>query len=105
VAFFRPTAAGIELFVRLTPRGGADRIDGEVTDAAGATRLAVRVRAVPEKGEANEALARLVAKALGVPAGAVTVVAGHTFRAKTLAVSGDPAALADKIAKLAATSR
>ncbi|MBX3529465.1 MAG: DUF167 domain-containing protein [Rhizobiaceae bacterium] len=105
MAFFRPTATGLELWVRLTPRGGADRIDGEVADAAGATRLAVRVRAVPEKGEANNALVRLVAKALGVPAGAVTVVSGHTSRTKTLTISGDPAVLADSAAKLAATSR
>jgi uncharacterized protein YggU (UPF0235/DUF167 family) len=72
--------------VRLTPRGGADRIDDTVTDAAGTPRLAVRVRAVPEKGAANESLERLLARTLGVPASAVAVTAGHASRAKTVSV-------------------
>lgn len=102
---FRRSAGGIELFVRLTPRGGADRIDGIVTDSAGESRLAARVRAVPEKGAANEALERLLAKLLGVPPRDVSVVAGHTSRAKTVAVSGDAEALAARIAALAAARR
>lgn len=93
---FRQTATGIELFVRLTPRGGADRIDGLVPDVDGGSRLAARVRAVPEKGAANTALERLVADALGVPRGTVCVIAGHTSRLKSVAVAGDPEALARK---------
>ena len=94
---FRRTATGIELFVRLTPRGGADRVDGRVPDADGGTRLAARVRAVPEKGAANEALERLVAGTLGVPKRSVSVVAGHTARLKTVSVAGDADELAQKV--------
>ncbi|CAH2403939.1 hypothetical protein MES4922_320110 [Mesorhizobium ventifaucium] len=49
---------------------------------------------MPEHGAANQALERLVAKALGVPRSAVSVAAGGTARLKTLRISGDPAALA-----------
>lgn len=100
MSFFRPTSGGIELFVRLTPRGGADRVEGATSDAGGVVRLAVRVRAVPEKGAANEALERVVAKALGVPRRAVQVTAGHTARTKTLAITGDPDGLSALAAAL-----
>ncbi|WP_287179828.1 DUF167 family protein, partial [Mesorhizobium sp.] len=49
---------------------------------------------------ANQALERLVAKALGVPRSAVSVVVGGTARLKTLRISGDPAALARGIEAL-----
>jgi len=91
--FWRAAAGGIELFVRLTPKGGADRIDGVEQTADGRSHLKARVRAVPEKGAANKALERLVAGWLGVPAGTVGVVAGGTSRLKTVRVEGDAAAL------------
>ena len=97
---FRRTQDGIELFVRLTPRGGADRIDGLAIDASGQTRLALRVRAVPENGEANDALRRLLAGALGLPASAVRVAAGHAARLKTLAISGDAPEIAARLEAL-----
>ena len=84
---------GVDLFVRLTPKAAMDRIDGIETAADGRSHLKARVRAVPENGAANQALQRLVAKALGVPASAVSVVAGATARLKTLRVNGDPAEL------------
>jgi hypothetical protein len=68
--------------VRLTPRSGQDRIDG----VGEAGELRARVRAVPEDGAANAALCRLVADALGVPDGFVTLVSGHRGRTKRLRV-------------------
>ncbi len=100
---FRRTAGGVELFVRLTPRGGTDRIDGIAAGTADGSRLAARVRAVPEKGAANAALERLVADALGVPKRAVQVVAGHGSRLKTVAVEGDADALSRAAEALAAS--
>ncbi len=88
--FFRQTEGGIELSVRLTPRGGGDRIDGAMRTSDGREYLAVRVRAVPEKGAANVALEALLAKSLGMPKSAVSVTAGHTARVKTLRIFGDP---------------
>ncbi|MER8685837.1 DUF167 family protein [Mesorhizobium sp. M1136] len=95
--FFRLRADGIDLFVRLTPKSAMDRLEGIETSADGRSYLKARVRAVPENGAANRALERLVAKALDVPASAVSVVAGGTARLKTLLVLGDPAALTKRI--------
>ena len=78
----------MRLAVRLTPRGGRDRIDGWAADAEGRAYLKVRVAAPPVDGQANDALVRLIAKALGRPAGAVRIVSGETARLKQLEVEG-----------------
>lgn len=97
---FRSRADGIDLFVRLTPKAALDRIEGVETSADGRSQLKARVRAVPENGAANQALERLVAKALGVPGSSVSVVAGGTARLKTLRIVGDAAELAKRIEAL-----
>jgi len=86
--------------VRLTPRAALNRIDGIAILAGGQTVLKARVRAVPEKGRANAALEELVAKALGVPKSAVSVIAGRTARLKSVRVSGSPNFLAAAIEKI-----
>ncbi|BCH22396.1 DUF167 family protein [Mesorhizobium sp. L-8-3] len=96
---WRARADGIDLFVRLTPKASKDAVDGVGTAADGRTYLKARVRAVPEKGAANAALERLVAKTLGVPAGNVSVVAGGTARLKTLHAVGDTERLAEAVMK------
>jgi len=97
---FRPRENGVDLFVRLTPKAALDRLEGVETAADGRSHLKARVRAVPENGAANKALEKLIAKALGVPASAVSIVAGGTARLKTVRVAGDPAMLAKGIEAL-----
>ena len=87
----------LRLRVRLTPRGGRDRIDGWAADADGAAVLKVRVAAPPVDGAANAALVALLAKALGVPKSAVTIAAGQGARLKTVEIDGDATALRDRL--------
>jgi uncharacterized protein YggU (UPF0235/DUF167 family) len=77
------------LVVRLTPKGGRDKIEGVELLADGRAVLKARVRALPAGGEANDALCRLLAKALGVPHSAVMIIAGTTARIKRVAIEGD----------------
>jgi uncharacterized protein len=94
---------GLEVRVRVTPRGGRDAIDGVEALSDGRPVLKVRVRAVPEDGAANEGVRRLLAKALNVPASAVRLEAGAAARLKTFSISGDGTALAASVsASLAA---
>lgn len=74
--------------VRLTPGASADRIDGWDVDAEGRPVLKVRVRARPVEGEANAALVKLIAKALGVPKSAVVLQRGGQSRTKMLVIEG-----------------
>lgn len=76
------------LTVRLTPSGGADRIDGRERDTDGRPYLKARARAAPENNEANRALEALIAKAFGVARGKVSVSRGQTARLKVLEIDG-----------------
>lgn len=75
------------LAVKLTPGASADRIDGWDVDAEGRPVLKVRVRARPVEGEANEALVKFLAKALGVAKSAVSVQRGGQSRTKILEIA------------------
>jgi uncharacterized protein (TIGR00251 family) len=95
-----PTPGGVTLAVRLTPKGGRDRIDGIALLADGRSVLKVRVRAAPSEGEANAALLRLLAEVVGVPLRDVTLVAGATARIKRLTITGDSPTLIAALKKV-----
>ena len=97
---WNPNADGLVVSVRLTPKGGRDAIDGIDTLADGTVVLKARVRAAPSEGEANAALTKLVAKALGVPGGRVAITGGATSRIKRVAIAGDAAALSAALEKI-----
>jgi uncharacterized protein len=78
------TASEARFTVRLTPRGGADRVEGVGDDGV----LHVRVAAPPVDDAANLALVRLIARELDLPRTAVRIVAGAAGRRKTLAIEG-----------------
>jgi uncharacterized protein (TIGR00251 family) len=81
-------SAAVLIPVRVTPRSGRDAIEG--VDDAGALR--VRVTAAPADGAANKAVIRLVARAAGLPRGAVSVASGASSRHKQLRLEGLAAA-------------
>ena len=93
----RPCKGGIEVFVRLTPRSSGDTLDGVATTGDGRSHIRARVRAVPEKGAANAALEKLLARSLGVLVSSVTVISGTSSRLKTVRITGDPTALAEAV--------
>ncbi|PZQ51311.1 MAG: hypothetical protein DI556_03840 [Rhodovulum sulfidophilum] len=86
---------GVELAVRLTPRGGRAAVEG-IGDAGGQPVLRVRVAAPPVDGAANTALVEALAAALGLPRSAIRFVAGERARVKRLRLLGEdlPARLA-----------
>jgi uncharacterized protein YggU (UPF0235/DUF167 family) len=90
----------ISVSVRLTPNGGRDLIDGMETGSDGDAYLKARVSAVPEKGKANKALIILLAKTLGVPKSAISLLSGDTARKKILRIDGDPEDLSKKLEML-----
>jgi uncharacterized protein (TIGR00251 family) len=94
-------SGAVVVTVRLTPKGGRDAIEGVDTLADGGAVLKARVRAAPTEGEANIALTRILAKALGVPPRDVEVVSGHTSRIKRVKISGDTTALISALEKIA----
>jgi len=69
--------------VRAQPGASRDRIAGEYGGS-----LKVTVTRPPERGRANEAVAAVLAKALGVRKAAVTLTSGATSRDKVFRVEG-----------------
>lgn len=55
-----------------------------MTASDGHARLKIRVRAAPDKGAANTAVIKLLAKALGVPKTSLSLISGQTARMKTV---------------------
>jgi len=92
----------VRFAVRLTPRGGRDRVDGVGDDGV----LLVRVAAPPADGAANAALLGLLAREVGSPRTSVRLVLGATSRRKTIAIEGVAAvALAGRWPGLAITTQ
>ena len=94
----RPVADGIVVAVRLAPKAGADQVAGvEVTDEDQPV-LRVRVRATPEGGKANAAVAALLAKWLDEPKTRAELVSGGKSRLKQILIRGEAKALMEKLA-------
>jgi uncharacterized protein len=76
------------LRVRVTPRARRNALEGEREGA-----LLVRVTAPPVDGAANEALAKLLGKAVGLPSSRVVITKGMTGRDKSVLLVGTDVSL------------
>ena len=74
------------LAIRVTPRAAKPGIGGWRAGADGREELEVRVAEAPADGAANEAVIRLLAKALGVSRSELSIVSGQTSRHKRVAI-------------------
>ncbi|MCA9272712.1 MAG: DUF167 domain-containing protein [Phycisphaerales bacterium] len=77
------TDGGVTIRVKAVPGAKREQIAGVLGD-----RLKIKVSAPPEGGKANAAICALIAKTLGVKAGAVSVVSGMTNPEKVVRVEG-----------------
>jgi uncharacterized protein len=93
----RRVTDGVIITVRLTPKSGTDDVNG--VERAGETQpvLRVRVRAAPEGGKANAAVAKLLADWLDEPKSAATLISGAKSRLKQILIRGEPEALMEKL--------
>jgi uncharacterized protein YggU (UPF0235/DUF167 family) len=72
--------------VKVAPRSAKPGIGGWRRGSDGREELEIRVAQAPTDGVANEAVEKLLAKALGVSRSQVTITAGHSSRHKRLSV-------------------
>lgn len=86
-------ADGIQVVVRVTPKGGRNAFEGVARDANGKAMLKLRVAAAPEDGKANSAVVALLAQQFRVPKTAVTILRGARARVKQVRIRGDAAKL------------
>ena len=83
----------MRLKLRVTPKSRSDEIVGITPEGV----VQVRVTAAPQEGEANQAVLRLLSRALGVPRGAVRLKGGAASRDKWVEVDGLDAAEAKRL--------
>jgi uncharacterized protein (TIGR00251 family) len=95
-------ASGIDVSVRLTPKGGRDSIDGVATLSDGQAVVKARVRAAPTEGQANAALVGLLAKTFRVAPRQVSIVGGEAARIKRVRIEGDARVLTAALEKIVA---
>lgn len=90
------TAEGLLLPIQAQPKAKKNAVTG-IHDG----RLKVAVTQAPEKGKANDAILKLLAKSLGVKRSQLELVSGETSSKKTLRVTGIAAdSLAQRITDL-----
>ena len=92
----RQTPEGTIIAVKAVPGASRDKVVGVLGDA-----LKLATSTAPEKGRANVALARTLAKALGMDKSAVTLHAGQTNPRKEFLLAGlDPQDVLARLARL-----
>lgn len=92
MAWYRWREDVLELTLRVQPRASRDEIVGPHGEDA----LKVRITAPPVEGKANAHLLKYMAKAFGVPRGAVNLLSGDTGRDKRIAIHA-PSRFPDKL--------
>lgn len=88
--FFRENGDVVIVAVRATPGSSRDGVDRPVTRDDGQMWLSVKVRAKPDKGEANKAVIGVLAKAFGCPKTDVALVSGGQSRSKRFSIKKTP---------------
>jgi len=74
------------LAVRVTPRSSRPGLGGWRTGADGRVELEIRVAEPPADGAANDAVVRLLSKALGISRSELSIISGSTSRHKRIAI-------------------
>ena len=78
-------ASGGELTVKVVPNAGENSIVlPKANDSVGL--ILIRVTATPENGKANQAVLKLLSKALGIPRTSLAIVRGGNARTKVIAI-------------------
>jgi hypothetical protein len=77
--------------IRVTPRAAKPGIGGWREGVDGREELEVRVAEAPTDGAANDAVVKLLAKALGVSRSELSIISGVTSRHKRVAIPFDVA--------------
>ena len=79
----REDAGGVVIAVKVVPGASRDKVAGVLGDA-----LKVTTSAAAEKGKANAAVAKIIAKAVGVDRRNVKLASGQTNPRKELRIAG-----------------
>ena len=86
--------------IRVRPNAKQNRVGGVVGEPP---RLVVAVQAPAVDGKANEAVAKVLAKAFDLRARDISIVHGELARDKRVVIEGDPETLLNRLTELHGT--
>ena len=92
-SFLRRGPAGVTVDLRVQPRARRTALE----NCQGVLKAAVT--APPENGKANDAVIALLAETWQLPKSSLHIVKGTSSRTKTVGLTGEPGALANRIAR------
>ncbi len=90
---FQRSSDGVSIAVRLKPRARRNHIEGITRGTDGAAMLRVSVTAVPERGKANAAMVKLLAKEWKMAKRDISIRTGQRSRNKGVFITGEPLVL------------
>jgi uncharacterized protein (TIGR00251 family) len=73
----------VKIQVKVKPNSKSEEVSQE------GDNFIVKVKEPPEKGRANQAVVRLLAKHFGVPQSQIKILSGFKSRSKVISVEGD----------------
>ena len=91
--WFKQTAEGVVINLRVVPRSSRNEICGVIGDA-----LKIRLRAPPLEGKANKALVEFLSWEFEVSKKNISFLSGETCRTKRILISGITAAEVGRLA-------
>ena len=84
--YYEKTSSGYIIRVRVTPNSSKNVITGIFTDSNQKEFLKINLRAVPEKGKANQELIAFLSKLLHLNKSSFKILSGETDRYKKLQI-------------------
>lgn len=85
--YYEKTSSGYIIRVRVTPNSSKNATTGIFIDSNEKEYLKITLRAVPEKGKANQELIIFLSKVLHLNKSSITIISGETDRYKKLQIS------------------
>ena len=80
---FRETNEGVIIAIKVTPKSHKNEIIGKENE-----EIKIRIRAIPEKGNANNAILHFLAEILNISSSSLNLVTGTTSRHKKVLIKG-----------------
>ncbi len=84
--YYEKTSSGYIIRVRITPNSSKNAITGIFTDNNQKEFLKINLRAIPEKGKANQELIVFLSKLLHLNKSSFTIISGEIDRYKKLKI-------------------
>lgn len=94
--YYEKTSSGYIIRVRVTPNSSKNTTTGIFIDSNEKEYLKITLRAIPEKGKANQELIAFLSKILHLNKSSITIISGETDRYKKLQINTEHSSILEE---------